>query len=604
MRASEALPNHFTIPMIVASCAELELVNYGRSIHGLVSKLGLFSGSSAVGSSFVYMYSKCGVLEEAYGVFDEILFRDVVAWTALVIGCVQNGESKMGLECLCEMHRIGGDGERPNFRTLEGGFQACGNLGALLEGRCLHGLVVKTGMDYSQVVQSLLLSMYSKCGNPEEAHRSFCEVLNKDIISWTSMISAYSRMGWATECIDMFWEMLVSGIYPDGIVISCMLSSFSNSMRVEVLCRVNEQNFEAWNLMVSGYGKIGLIMKCIGLFREMQCLGIESDSNSLVSVVSSCSQLGATHLARSIHCYMIKNLMDENVSVNNSLIDMYGKSGNLTIARRIFCRIPRDIVTWNTLISSYAHCGHFAEALSLYDKMVLEDLKPNSATLVSVLSACSHLASLEEGEKVHNYINGGKFEFNLSIATALIDMYAKCGQLEKSREIFNSMHERDVITWNVMISGYGMHGDARSAIEFFQQMEESSAKPNGLTFLAVLSACAHAGLVKEGKYLFGKMQDYSVAPNLKHYACMVDLLGRSGNLQEAEALVLSMPISPDGGVWGALLSSCKIHNEIEMGIRIAKHAIDSDVENDGYYVMISNMYSSIGKWRRLKRQEE
>ena len=640
MRASEALPNHFTVPMIVASCAELESVNYGRSIHGLVSKLGLFSGSSAVGSSFVYMYSKCGVLEEAYGVFDEILFRDVVAWTALVIGCVQNGESKMGLECLCEMHRIGGDGERPNFRTLEGGFQACGNLGALLEGRCLHGLVVKTGMDYSQVVQSSLLSMYSKCGNPEEAHRSFCEVLNKDIISWTSMISAYSRMGWATECIDMFWEMLVSGIYPDGIVISCMLSSFSNSMRVfeakafhgliirrhytldqmvqnallSMYCkfgflklaekffgRVNEQNFEAWNLMVSGYGKIGLIMKCIGLFREMQCLGIESDSNSLVSVVSSCSQLGATHLARSIHCYMIKNLMDENVSVNNSLIDMYGKSGNLTIARRIFCRIPRDIVTWNTLISSYAHCGHFAEALSLYDKMVLEDLKPNSATLVTVLSACSHLASLEEGEKVHNYINGGKFEFNLSIATALIDMYAKCGQLEKSREIFNSMHERDVITWNVMISGYGMHGDARSAIEIFQQMEESSAKPNGLTFLAVLSACAHAGLVKEGKYLFGKMQDYSVAPNLKHYACMVDLLGRSGNLQEAEALVLSMPISPDGGVWGALLSSCKIHNEIEMGIRIAKHAIASDVENDGYYVMISNMYSSIGKWEEAEK---
>ena len=626
--------------MIVASCAELELVNCGRGIHGLVSKLGFFSDNSAVGSSFVYMYSKCGVLEEAHGVFDEILFRDVVAWTALVIGCVQNGESKMGLECLREMNRIGGDGERPNFRTLEGGFQACGNLGDLLAGRCLHGLVVKTGMDYSQVVQSSLLSMYSKCGNPEEAYRSFCEVVKKDLISWTAMISAYMRMERATECFGMFWEMLVSGIYPDGIVISCMLSSFSNSMRVfegkafhgliirrgyildqlvqnallsmyckfgflklaeKLFGRVNEQNFEAWNLMVSGYRKMGLITKCIELFREMQYLGIESDSNSLVSVISSCSQLGVTHLAQSIHCYMIKNLMDENVSVNNSLIDMYGKSGNLIIARRIFCRVPRDIVTWNTLISSYNHCGDFVEALSLYDKMVLEDLKPNSATLVTVLSACSHLASLEEGEKVHNYINKGNLEFNLSIATALIDMYAKCGQLDKSREIFNSMHERDVITWNVIISGYGMHGDARSAIEIFQQMEESSSKPNGLTFLAVLSACAHAGLVKEGKYLFAKMQEYSVTPHLKHYACMVDLLGRSGNLQEAEALVLSMPISPDGGVWGTLLSSCKIHNEIEMGIRIAKHAITSDMENDGYYVMISNMYSSVGKWDKAEK---
>ncbi|XP_057441080.1 pentatricopeptide repeat-containing protein At4g39952, mitochondrial-like [Lotus japonicus] len=232
--------------------------------------------------------------------------------------------------------------------------------------------------------------------------------------------------------------------------------------------------------------------------------------------------------------------------------------------------------------------------------MIMEDQKPNTATFISVLSACSHLASLEEGERVHHYINEIGFKLNLPLSTALVDMYAKCGQLEKSRKVFDSMLEKDVICWNAMISGYGINGYAKSAVEIFQHMEESNVKPNGITFLSLLSACAHAGLVEEGKYLFTKMQNYSVKPNLKHYTCMVDLLGRSGNLEEAEALVLSMPISPDGGVWGALLGACKTYNQVEMGIRIAMCAIDSEPENDGYYIMMANMYSSIGRWEEAE----
>ena len=643
MRASDTPVDQFTIPMVVSTCAELVLLDHGKNIHGLVLKLGHFAGNSAVGSSFVYMYSKCAQMDDAYLVFDEMCVRDVVAWTALVIGYVQNGEGEKGLECLCEMHRVGGDGGRPTFRTLEGGFQACGNLGALVEGRCLHGLIVKTGIGCSQVVQSSLLSMYSKCGTPGEAYLSFCEVMNKDLLSWTSLIGIYSRFGLMKECLSLFWEMRDNEIYPDGIVISSMLLGFGNSMIVsegkafhglvirrhylldqmvhnallsmyckfgqltvaeKLFRRVPEPNNESWNTMIFGYGKIGLEEKCIKLFREMQRIGIELDSNSLVSMVSSCSQLGETYLGRSLHCYIIKHSMDENVMVVSSLIDLYVKSGNLNIAWKIFCGTQRDIITWNTLISSYTNSGHYAEAVALFEKMILENLKPNLATLVILLSACSHLASLEKGERVHLYIKEKGIEFNISLATALVDMYAKCGQLEKARKLFNTIKERDAISWNVIISGYGMHGHANSAIEMFQQMEKSNVKPNGLTFLALLSACAHAGLVKEGKCLFNRMQDYSIKPNLKHYACMVDLLGRSGNLQEAEALVLSMPFSPDGGVWGALLSACKIHNEIETGVRIAKYAIETDPENDGYYIMMSNMYNSVGRWEDAEMVRE
>ncbi|KAG5530964.1 hypothetical protein RHGRI_025793 [Rhododendron griersonianum] len=636
MRLSCVKPNHFTVPMIVASCAELLLLINGMKIHGLVTKLGFINmGNSAVGSSFIYFYSMCGCMEDGALVFDEMPVRDVVAWTALVIGYVQNDESEKGLERLCEMHRVGGDGERPNSRTFEGGFKACGNLGALLEGKCLHGLVVKTGIGCINVVQSSVLRMYTKCGTPEEAYLSFCEVQQKDLVSWTSVIGVYSRFGWSSECLRLFWQMQVTGVYPDGVVISCLLSGFGNSMRVsegkvfhamilrhnfmidemvsnallsmyfrfglfsiaeKFFERVQDGNKESWNIMVFEYSKVGLESKCLELFTEMQHLGIEFDSNSLVSVISSCSRLGATRLGCSLHCYVIKNSMRENVSIANSLIDMYGKSGNSVIAWKIFSRARKDTVTWNTLISSYIRSGRSTDALGLFDKMVSEGFKPNLATLVTVLSACSHIASLEKGEQIHSYAKDEGFEFDISLSTALVDMYAKCGQLDKSRNFFDAMKEKDVISWNVMISGYGMHGDAESAIEIFKQMEQSNVRPNELTFLAVLSACTHAGLVGEGKNFFDRMRDYALSPNLKHYSCMVDLLGRAGNLLEAEDLVLSMPIPPDGGIWGSLLSACKIHNDAEFGIKVAKHAIKADPENDGYYVMIADLYTSLERW--------
>ncbi|KAJ8451272.1 hypothetical protein Cgig2_014044 [Carnegiea gigantea] len=577
MRFANCPPNNFTIPMAVTACAELLGLDYGEVIHG-----------------------------------------------------------------------IGEDGARPNERSLEGGLQACANLGALMEGKCLHGFAIKDGYGLFQDIQSSLLSMYSKWGDPEQAYRSFCGVGNNDIMSWTSVIAAYSRLGHVTECIVLLQQMLNSGVHLDEIVTSCVLSAFSNPMWVHegkafhglimrrscvldqvvqkalisMYCKfgkvasaerifdsLQERNSETWNLMIFEYGKGRHEGKCMSLFREMLHRGIECDSNALISVISSCSLLGTTLLGKSLHCYVIKRLPDENTSVSNSLIDMYGKCGQLKLAKRIFSRIQRNTVSWNALISACTCGADLDEAIVLFDEMILEGSSPNSATLVSMLSACSRLVSLEKGMKLHNYISEMGIELNVALATALVDMYGKCGKLERSRQIFDSMNERDVISWNAMISCYGMHGDARAAIEVYKEMEESDISPNGLTFLAVLSACSHAGLVEEGKCFFQKMGYYSVAPTIKHYACFVDLLGKSGNLQEAEDIVLSMPMMPDGGIWGALLSACKIQNELEMGIRIAQRAIEADPKNDGYYVSVSSMLDSTGnsheaeKFRELMKEK-
>ncbi|XP_027368603.1 pentatricopeptide repeat-containing protein At4g39952, mitochondrial [Abrus precatorius] len=638
MRASNVLPNHFTIPIIASASANLMFLSHGACLHALASKIGLFPSTSAVGSSFVSLYSRCGHMNLACKVFDEIPVRDVVAWTALVVGYVQNGEGEKGLRCLREMHGVGEDYQKPNSRTFEGGFLACGNLGALREGMCLHGLVMKNGIGCSQVIWSSLLSMYFKCGVTREAYRSFCEVVDKDLLTWTSIIGVYARFGMMIECVRFFWEMQENQVRPDGVVIGCILSGFGNSMDVAggkafhglivrrhvvpdemvnnsllfMYCKFGmlsfaerlfhgcRQNEECWNFMAFGYNRIGKNVKCIELFREMQYLEIRSESIGIVSAIASCAQLGATNLGRSLHCNVIKSFLHDNVSVTNSLIEMYGKCGKITFASRIFNRSERDVISWNTLILSHIHVEHHEEAVNLFNKMIKEGQKPNTATFVVVLSACSHLASLEKGERVHRYINGSGLELNLPLGTALVDMYAKCGQLEKSRKVFDSMTEKDVICWNAMISGYGMNGYAEYAVEIFQHMEESNVKPNEITFLSLLSACAHAGLVEEGKCMFAKMQSYTVKPNLKHYTCMVDLLGRSGNLREAEALVLSMPTSPDSGMLGALLGHCKTYNQVEMGIRIAMYAIDSEPENDGYYIMMANLYSSIGRWEEAE----
>ncbi|KAF4372695.1 hypothetical protein F8388_000862 [Cannabis sativa] len=559
-------------------------------------------------------------------VFGSVHDKDTFLWNSIIKAHFSNGGCSDSLNLFFQM-RVAGF--VPNHFTLPMVVASCADL-------CLHSLVLKNGIGCSEVVKSLLLSMYSKCGTPLEAYFLFSEVMSKDLLSWMSVISVYSRFGLMDECLSLFWEMQIAGIVPDEIVISCIFHGFGNSLCVysgkafhglsirrnylfgEIVhnamlfmyCKFGLLNLaeklfrgrlewtkESCNSMISGYYKIGHNAKCIDLFREMQCLGIEANSESLVTVISSCCQLGATHLGRSLHCYSIKSSIDKTISVSNSLIDMYGKNSHLTIAWRIFFRAQRDIVTWNTMISSYIHNANFAEAIALFDEMLSENLNPNSATLVMVLSACSHLASLEKGEKVHLYIMERGLEINVSLATALVDMYAKCGKLEQSRELFDSMREKDVVSWNVMISSYGMHGHAKSAIDIFRDMEHSHVQPNQLTFLALLSACNHSGLVEEGKYLFNRMQKtYGLKPDLKHYACMVDLLGRSGNLQDAETLVLSMPISPDGGVWGSLLSACIKHHEYDMGVRVAKHAIESDPDNDGYYIMLTNMYSSSGRW--------
>lgn len=303
---------------------------------------------------------------------------------------------------------------------------------------------------------------------------------------------------------------------------------------------------------------------------------------------------------------LFEAMLERNFFVWSSMISGYCKKGDVEQAKAIFDQIPvKNLVNWNSLISGYAQNGSCDEALDAFEQMQSEGFSPDEITVVGVLSACAQKGSLEYGRKVHGMIQDKRIHLNQFVVNALVDMYAKCGDLESARYIFEGMNSRNCACWNAMISGFAVNGQSREAIEFFERMEGSCERPDELTFLSVLSACAHGGFVDEGMTIFSKMEYYGLVPNIKHYGCLVDLLGRSGRLREAYNLIKSMPMEPNDAVWGALLGACRIHLNLE----IAECVVDevrrlnckAGSSDELHYVLLSNIYAASDKWENAER---
>jgi pentatricopeptide repeat protein len=277
---------------------------------------------------------------------------------------------------------------------------------------------------------------------------------------------------------------------------------------------------------------------------------------------------------------------------------MYAKCGRIEIAWQLFGKMhKRDVVSWNAMIAGYEQNGFAEEALALFKQMQLEIAMPNSVTMLTVIQACADLGALQQGRWIRENIIQSRYEVDVAVGNSLITMYAKCGSIELARQVFDKMLERDVITWSAMIAGYGVNGHGNDALMLFEHMQQTGTQPNHVTYVSVLSTCSHAGLVDEGWQYFGCMsQNYGITPLVEHYACMVDLLGRAGHLDEAWDFVKKMPLEPAASVWGALLGVCRIHYNLELGELAAKRLFDLEPENAGYYTLLSNIYAAAGRW--------
>ncbi|XP_010247889.1 PREDICTED: pentatricopeptide repeat-containing protein At4g21065-like [Nelumbo nucifera] len=369
---------------------------------------------------------------------------------------------------------------------------------------------------------------------------------------------------------------------------------------------MQERDLVSWSVMVGGFAKAGLYPNCLGTFREIIRSGILPDNFSLPFAVRACRDTSDLQTGRMIHHLVYKSGLHSDPFVSAALVDMYAKCGVIEDARLLFDRIPKkDLVTWTVMIDAHANCGNAEESLVLFDRMREEGIIPDKVTMVTVVFACAKLGAMHKAELVHDYISRNKFSLDVILGTAMIDMYAKCGSVNAARNIFDHMKEKNVVSWSAMIAAYGYHGQGKKALDMFPMMLRSGISPNRITFVSLLYACSHAGLVDEGlRFFYSMWEDYSVKPDVKHYTCMVDLLGRAGRLDEALELIKNMTVEKDEGLWGAILGACRIHGNIELAGKAAKSLLEFQSRNPGYYVLLSNIYANAGRWEDVAKVRE
>lgn len=402
-------------------------------------------------------------------------------------------------------------------------------------------------------------------------------------------------------------QVVVNGMLQNLIVANKLLYIYAHHKALgdayALFHGMRERNAVTWSVMVGGFAKVGDYTTCFGIFRELIRCGITPDNYTLPFVIRACRDMADLLTGKLIHGIVLKHGLNADHFVCAALVDMYAKCKVIDDARQLFDNMSsRDLVSWTVMIGAFADSRNAYESLVLFDRMTEEGIVADKVAVVSVVYACAKFGAMHKARFVHDYICRNKFSLDVILGTAMIDMYAKCGSIGSARDIFDRMREKNVISWSAMIGAYGYHGHGREALEIFKMMLSSGILPNSITFISLLYACSHAGLVEEGLRFFWLMWDeYSVRPDVKHYTCMVDLLGRAGRLDEALKLVESTEVEKDEGLWGALLGACRIHGNVDLAEMAANSLLQLEPQNPGHYVLLSNIYAKAGRWKDVAR---
>ncbi|VFQ61233.1 unnamed protein product [Cuscuta campestris] len=412
---------------------------------------------------------------------------------------------------------------------------------------------------------SLILRFCARFGASQLGKSFHCQIVKMgfqfDVVLQTGLLDFYSKIGDLRLARRVFNEMSEIDVIANNVMISALSKHGFFDEAKQLFESMPEKNASSWNLLITGYCKAGDVESARSVF----------DRNPSKDVISW-----------------------------NAMIDGYCKSEQLVYAEEMFTKLgsSRTAVSWNTMIAGYVQCREFARAINLFQEMLNEKVKPTEVTMISLLSACAHIGALDMGEWVHAYINKNRFRVDAVLGNALIDMYCRCGNMEAALDVFHGLHTRNTFCWNSIIVGLGMYGYGSEAIDAFNAMQkEGTIKPDRVTFLGLLCACSHSGLVSAGKSYFSQMKSsYGIEPGIEHYGSMVDLLGRSGLLEEAMELIKTMPMKPNVVVWGSLLRACHVHKNSELGEQVTQHLLDLDPHDGANYVFLSNLYASLNRW--------
>ncbi|XP_072972377.1 pentatricopeptide repeat-containing protein At4g04370 [Typha angustifolia] len=616
-------PSSFT-PLLKA-CSSLRLL---LPLHAHAVVLGVASTDPFVSSSVLHAYSKNGDVGSARKMFDEMPVRNVVPWSAIIGAYSQAGDVAMVFSLYNQMRRL--DVE-PNSVTF---------LSSLSEGltvnqlQCIHGTVTKYGFDADVVLANLMINRYAKCGEVEIARRLFNLMSFKDIISWNSMLAGYSRSGCVRELLDLFERMRAAGVYPDrqtyGSLISCitncqigkivhalvLTSGFELDMHVEtalitmylkfgcyddaffIFNCASDRDVISWTAMISGLVQNDGADKALDVFCRMLKSGMTPATTTIACTLSACAQLGSRNVGASIHGYIIRHELPLDIAIQNALVTMYAKCSLVAQCRYVFERMEaRDLVSWNAVVSGHAQNGHLAEAFFLFCRMILASQRPDTITVVSLLQACASTGALSHGKLAHSFMIRNRLESSITLDTSLVDMYLKCGDLLVARRCFNLMTEHDLVSWSVIIAGYGSYGMGELALEMYKCSLRQGIEPNDVMFLSVLSACSHAGLVSEGLQTFKSMKDeFDLMPKLEHYGCIVDLLCRAGKVEKAFEFMRTMPQRPNADILGILLDACRTNRFVGLAEAVAEEIIALSPDSSGSYVQLAQSCAATRRW--------
>jgi pentatricopeptide repeat protein len=575
---------------------------HARQAHAHILKTGL-SNHTNITTKLLSLYANNHCFAEASLVLDSVSDPNVFTFSTLIHAFSKL--SRFG-DALRVFTRMIAHGLMPDGHVFPSVFKACAGLRALEAGQQVHSFASVSGFALDSLVQSSLVHMYMKCDRLRDAHKLFDKITQRDVVIWSALIACYSRRGCIDEAKQLFREMRDMGVEP---------------------------NLVSWNGMIAGFNHSGSYTEAVFMFQKMHLEGFQPDGSSISSVLPAIGDLEDLVLGIQIHGYVIKQGFDSDKCVVTALIDMYGKcacrlemsqvfyeinqmdigacnalitglsrNGHVNDALEVFRKfkgqgMELNVISWTSMIASCSQNGKDMEALELFREMQIEGVKPNSVTIPCLLPACGNIAALMHGKAAHCFSLRRGFSNDVYVGSALIDMYANCGKIQLSRLCFEKMPTRNLVCWNAIMGGYAMHGKAKETMEIFNLMQSNGQKPDFISFTCVLSACSQNGLTEEGWYYFNSMsQEHGMKARIEHYACMVTLLGRVGKLEEAYSMIKSMPFEPDACVWGALLSSCRVHSNVTLGEVAARELFKLEPRNPGNYILLSNIYASEGKW--------
>ncbi|KAJ7554616.1 hypothetical protein O6H91_05G001200 [Diphasiastrum complanatum] len=624
-------PNHVTLVSALDACKNKAALEKGRQIHAAIVSEG-YGGQSVVGNALINMYAKCGSLDSARNVFMGMPRRDVISWNAVISACTLNGHREEALDFFDRMH---GEGFKPDEVTFVCALDACASLAAIEKGIEVHAAIVESGYEDHMIVATSLVKMYGKCGKLDDARSVFNRMPKRNKISWSAMMSACNQNACPKEALNLFTEMQHNRIEQDQVAFVCALDACAiladleqgHKIHAAIVREGYEDHVVVGNALVNMYGKCrsledarnvfqrmpyrdviswnAIIAVCsqnvqsrlaLDLYDQMRREGFKPGAVTFVCALEACASLVDLEKGQEIHGAIVHGGCDGEIIVGTALINMYGKCGILEDARNVFNRmVCRDVVSWSAMIAACVLNNDAKKALDLFNQMQCNGFMPDQFTFACALDACASLAALEKGQEIHAATIKAQCEGQVVVATALVNMYGKCGSLEDARNVFDHMPHRNLVCWNAIIAACARNGHGIEAIELFKHMQCCGFKPDGATFLSLLAACSHSGTVDEARHFFKSMTEHhGLTQNVEHYLCLIDILGRAGHLKDAEDFINDMPYEKETRVWLSLLWHCQIHGDMERGIRAARHALNSDPRNATAYVLLSNIYAEAG----------